>query len=161
MRYLAIDAGLETGYVLAQDDPLTGDVEIIEFGQAQAGFVETAQRLRDLVLYSQEPIKVIVERFDLRPNNKFLADLTTIKVNAAFEALLSETAAEVEFVEQTPSQAKRLVSNEALKRLGWYVMPRDVGRKDANDVRDAFRHLVFYLTRVVKNRRITETAFRP
>ena len=53
---------------------------------------------------------------------------------------------------QTPAQAKGLVKDEALKNLGWWLTGKDVEYKDANAVRDAFRHLVYYLVHEAKNK---------
>ena len=153
---LAIDCGVSTGYVVAEvhDDDM---VEILEQGQfVESNYCVTVSRLEAAVDIF-DVTTIVTERFDLRPGNKFTADLTTVKVNAALQFLQHDRWVNpVEWVEQTPAQAKSLVSNEVLKNLGWYPTGKDVGYKDANDVRDAYRHLVFLLVTARKNRWISE-----
>ena len=47
------------------------------------------------------------------------------------------------------------MTNEVLKRLGWYIMPRQVQQKDANDVRDAFRLLTHHLVERERDKEFT------
>ena len=89
---------------------------------------------------------IVAEQFDLRPSNKFTADLTPVKVNAVLDWLVDD----VHY--QTPAQAKGLVKDATLKNLGWWLTGKDVGYKDANDVRDAFRHLVYYLVHEMRHK---------
>lgn len=153
---LAIDAGVNTGYVVAEvhDDDT---VEILEQDQfVESDYCVTVNRL-EAAASIFDVTTIVTERFDLRPGNKFTADLTTVKVNAALKYVQHDTwATPVEWVEQTPAQAKSLVSNEVLKNLGWYPTGKDVGYKDANDVRDAYRHLVAFLVTARKNRWVSE-----
>lgn len=133
---IAIDPGVNTGIVVAHVEE---EVEILYFEQfICATHVETAQHIKQ-VLDAYPDAVIVAEQFDLRPGNKFSADLTPVKVNAILDYLVDD----IHY--QTPAQAKGLVKDATLKNLGWWLTGKDVGYKDANDVRDAFRHLVYYL----------------
>lgn len=161
---VAIDAGVSTGMVIAGEHA-DGSIEILLYDQFICdNFIDTVStittRFEDtLIVHGLFDLQItfIVEQFDLRPNNKFVADLTTVKVNSALEYELAwHCSAAVVMVHQTPAQAKSLVSNEVLKNLGWYLTGKSVNYKDANDVNDAMRHLVYYIAKTKKNRWIFE-----
>jgi hypothetical protein len=140
---IAIDPGVNTGIVVAHVEE---EVEILYFEQfICATHVETAQHIKQ-VLDAYPGAVIVAEQFDLRPGNKFSADLTPVKVNAILDYLVDD----IHY--QTPAQAKGLVKDATLKNLGWWLTGKDVGYKDANDVRDAFRHLVYYLVHEMRNK---------
>lgn len=147
---IAIDPGVSTGLVIAHIED-GGYVRVSHFAQSSySNYTDTAKWLVDLISienqkYWDDAI-VVSEQFDLRPGNKFLADLTPVKINSILEYHYPD------MIFQTPAQAKSLVKNSVLKNLGWWLTGKDVGQKDANDVRDAFRHLVYYLVHVAKNK---------
>lgn len=139
----AIDPGVSTGVVIARVDT---EVEILYFDQFICStHVETSKVLEDLIKRFDVDV-VVSEQFDLRPSNKFTADLTPVKVNAILDWLVDD----IHY--QTPAQAKGLVKDGTLKNLGWWLTGKDVNYKDANDVRDAFRHLVYYLVHELKHK---------
>ena len=142
-RVLAIDPGISTGYVLAEveDDYVT----IIGYGQFKNSATGTAKW--GAYTMSTYAIDVLVlEKFDLRPQNKFLADLTPVKINAILEYVVNtDSDLAVDIVYQTPAQAKTLITDAALKKLGFWPTGKDVAQPDADDVRDAARHLYRYL----------------
>ena len=99
---------------------------------------------------------IVLERFDLRPHNKFIADLSPVEINSVIQFWNSFCNPKPALVHlTTPAQHKALVTNEVLKRLGWYIMPRQVQQKDANDVRDAFRLLVHHLVECEHDKEFT------
>lgn len=162
--FVAIDAGVSTGIVIAGAHT-DGSIEILHYDQFVCdNHIDTVTTITSAVediaielgLF-QCHFTIIMEQFDLRPQNKFIADLTTVKVNAALEYELTWhwTLAE-EIIYQTPAQAKGLVKNSALKNLGWYLTGKQVNAKDANDVNDAMRHLVYYLVKHKKNIWVSE-----
>lgn len=139
----AIDPGVSTGVVIARVDT---EVEILYFDQFICStHVETSKVLEDLIKRFDVDV-VVSEQFDLRPSNKFTADLTPVKVNAVLDWFVDG----IHY--QTPAQAKGLVKDATLKNLGWWLTGKDVNYKDANDVRDAFRHLVYYLVHDLKHK---------
>lgn len=152
MKILAYDPGVSTGWVIAETSGT--DLEVLDFGQfVFANHVDTVRALATLVQmngYTDE-YEIVAERFDLRPGNKFMADLTPVKVNAAMNLLFDG------IIYQTPAQAKALVTDRALKNLGFWPTGKTVGQPDANDVRDAARHLFYYATAKL---RLTGTARR-
>lgn len=135
---LAYDPGVSTGwaYALIVDGPRGQDVDVLQVGQGKYGsHVDTARFLASLV-EGLRPERVVAERFDLRPGNKFLADLTPVKVNAIVDYLVGDVTY------QTPAQAKTFCPDARLKHLGYWPTGRTVGCPDADDARDALRHLV-------------------
>lgn len=140
-RVLAIDAGLSSGWAVLDFEDDCPPAELALY-QGKMGLIETVDRICE-TYKTYEPDVVITEKFNLRPGNKFLADLTTVSVNGALQYAMHDKFG-VEMVEQTPAQAKGLVSDEVLKRLGMWPTGSIVGTKDADDVRDALRHAVHY-----------------
>lgn len=147
---IAIDPGVNTGIVVARVEE---EVEILHFDQFICStHVETVELIKQ-VLDAYPGAVIVAEQFDLRPGNKFSADLTPVKVNAILDYLVDD----IHY--QTPAQAKGLVKDAALKNLGWWLTGKDVGYKDANDVRDAFRHLVYYLVHEMHHKWTLDTGW--
>lgn len=141
-KVLAYDPGVSTGWACAEvvSTPRGLDIDMLDLGQGKYGsHAATARYLYDKIL-THYPDIVVAERFDLRPGNKFLADLTPVKVNAILDYLLLPVPIEY----QTPAQAKTFTPDSRLKHLGYWPTGRTVGCPDADDVRDALRHLVRY-----------------
>ena len=106
---IAIDPGVNTGLVVAHVDE---EVEILHFDQFICStHVETVE-LINRYLDQYPGATVVAEQFDLRPSNKFTADLTPVKVNAVLDWLVDD----IHY--QTPAQAKGLVKDATLKNLG-------------------------------------------
>ena len=84
---IAIDPGVNTGIVVGSVEE---EVEILHFEQSICTtHVETVERIKQyLDEYPQATI--VVEQFDLRPSNKFTADLTPVKVNAVLDWLIDD-----------------------------------------------------------------------
>ena len=140
---IAIDPGVNTGLVVARVEE---EVEILHFDQFICStHTETAELIKHYLDEYPQAI-VVAEQFDLRPSNRFTADLTPVKVNAILDWFVDD----IHY--QTPAQAKGLVKDATLKNLGWWLTGKDVDYKDANDVRDAFRHLVYYLVHELKHK---------
>lgn len=149
-RVLAIDAGESTGMAVV-DFTETGP-ELVSLSQFIAGTTGTMRWLAGII-ETYEVETVVAEQFNLRPGNKFLADLSTVYRNGALEYMLAVDFAMAP-VWQTPAQAKGLVSDKVLKRLGDEFWPtgRTVGQKDADDARDALRHAIYYAVTTLKHR---------
>lgn len=149
-RVLGIDAGESTG--LAVVDFTQGGTYASYVGQFTDGLVDTVSDIINATV-SFIPDVVVIEQFDLRPGNKFLANLSTVYRNGALEYALA-TEVGTDPVWQTPAQAKGLVSDAVLKRLGDRFWPtgKDVGQKDADDARDALRHAIHYAVVTLKHR---------
>lgn len=157
-RVLAIDAGLSSGWAVV--DFLTDKApEVQALYQARNPLIPTVEGIVQ-TYRTYEPDVVVIEKFTLRPGNKFVADLTTVAVNGAIQYALHD-AFGVEVVEQTPSQAKGLVSDKVLKRLGADFWPTGsvVGAGDADDVRDSLRHAVYYAVQTLHHRPTTEAGW--
>lgn len=144
-RILAVDAGVSTGWVLGEQpsNPYSEGSEILDFGQFKHDHWEdTVTEL--LTKFTSEPITLVIEQFDLRPNNKFRADLTTVKVNSTLSYCAIAWNPKARIVWQTPGQAKGVITDKALKALGFWPTGKTVGCSDADDVRDAARHFYYY-----------------
>lgn len=144
-RILAIDAGVSTGWVLGEQpsNPHDEGSEILDFGQFKHDHWEdTVTEL--LTKFTSDPTTLVIEQFDLRPNNKFRADLTTVKVNSTLSYCATAWNPKARIVWQTPGQAKGVITDKALKTLGFWPTGKTVGCPDADDVRDAARHFYYY-----------------
>lgn len=144
-RILAVDAGVSTGWVLGEQpsNPYSEGSEILDFGQFKYDHWEdTVTEL--LTKFTSEPTSLVIEQFDLRPNNKFRTDLTTVKVNSALSYCATAWNPNARIVWQTPGQAKGVITDKALKALGFWPTGKNVGCSDADDVRDAARHFYYY-----------------
>lgn len=142
---LAVDAGVSTGWVLGQQpsNPYNEGFEILDFGQFKHDHWEdTVTEL--LTKFTSEPTTLVIEQFDLRPNNKFRADLTTVKVNSTLSYCATAWNPKARIIWQTPGQAKGVITDKALKALGFWPTGKTVGCPDADDVRDAARHFYYY-----------------
>lgn len=149
-RVLAIDAGDMTG--LAVVDFESNGTALCLLEQFAGDVTQTMHRVA-AVIRAMDVGVVVAEQFNLRPGNQFVADLSTVYRNGALEYMLAVHFG-IDPVWQTPAQAKGLVSDMVLKRLGSGFWPtgKTVGYKDANDARDALRHAVFYAVEVLNHR---------
>ena len=140
-RIFAYDPGVSTGWVLGDVDG--DDVEIVEYDQFTApSHTDTAFTLKGAI-WCYKPDVVVGERFDLRPHNQFLADYDKQPI-----------------VYQTPTQAKTLVRDATLKALGFWPTGKSVDQPDADDVRDAARHLYHYCAMTLRLKGLLERMSR-
>lgn len=145
-RILAVDAGVSTGWVLGEQpsNPYDEGSEILDFGQFKHDHWEdTVTEL--LTKFTSDPTTLVIEQFDLRPNNKFRADLTTVKVNSTLSYCATAWNPKARIIWQTPGQAKGVITDKALKALGFWPTGKTVSCPDADDVRDAARHFYYYV----------------
>lgn len=163
-KILAIDPGVMTGMCLGkvEDD----DVNLLDYQQVHFPNSEDQARYHVVVanhildyIEKHDPEVIVIEQFDLRPNLKFLPELTPVKVNAILDYALKnkrnqKTGYPYIVYYQTPAQAKSIITDERLKRLGFWPTGKDVGYKDANDVRDAARHLYRFCVMECKLRQL-------
>lgn len=148
-RVLGIDAGESTGLAVVGFEP--NGTALWHLEQFVGDVTQTMRRVAAVIRAMDVGI-VVAEQFDLRPGNKFLADLSTVYRNGALEYMIEqEFGGEVFW--QTPAQAKGLVSDTVLKRIGPEFWPtgKTVGQKDANDARDAIRHAIHYGVEVLQH----------
>lgn len=111
---VSVDPGVSTGVVVARVHD-TSEVEILHFEQFICDSHEdTVFKLLKRIRREENwcSTEIVSEQFDLRPGNKFRADLTPVKVNAVLDY------AHGDIVYQTPAQAKGLVKDQVLKNLG-------------------------------------------
>jgi len=153
---MGIDAGESTGLTVWDFEDET--FYVLAGYQFKAGS-EVANAEQIDTLYSRfTPDVVVAEQFDLRPGNEFVADLSTVGVNNIIKWLHAWEWT-CDLVWQTPGQAKGLVKDKILKRLDFWPTGKLVGQKDANDVRDAARHTVYYAVMTLKHRPTIEAGW--
>lgn len=140
---VGIDAGKSTGLARITV-PLATQARALDLWQFTAAVNEAATHLTEYVNLKPNDV-CVAEQFDLRPHNQFVANLDTVRINAilSYEDVVDHW--------QTPAQAKGLVSDENLKNLGMWPTGKDVGEKDADDVRDALRHALYYVVTKLKH----------
>lgn len=129
MKIFAFDPGLTTGWALFDG------AELVDAGQI-AGVVPAMNLIS---LHCSSGIDVAI-------GESFVITLATAKKSPQAQPLRILGAAEylcalhgVPLVEQLPVQAKKLVSDDSLRNLGWYK-PTSGGHRN-----DAIRHGVVYL----------------
>ena len=136
-RVMAVDPGKSTGIVVGDfhDDRGFSIVHV-----QQLGHEHWMSNVYDILTTYNEyaPDVIVCEQFDLRPGNNFLADLTPVKINSVLEWEIGD------IVWQTPAMAKTTIPDNVLKILGFWPTGISVGQPDANDARDAGRHLFLW-----------------
>ena len=79
-----------------------------------------------------------------------------MKVNAIMDYIYDRRP----IVYQTPTQAKTLVRDATLKALGFWPTGKSVDQPDADDVRDAARHLYHYCAMTLRLKGLLERMSR-
>ena len=136
-RVMAVDPGKSTGIVVG-DFHDNREFSIIHVQQFK--HEHWMSNVYDILTTYNEhaPDVIVCEQFDLRPGNNFLADLTPVKINSVLEWELGDN------VWQTPAMAKNTMPDHVLKSLDFWPTGTGVGQPDADDVRDAGRHLFLW-----------------
>lgn len=136
-RVMAVDPGKSTGIVVGDFHDDHG-FSIIHVQQLK--HEHWMSGVYDILTTRNEfaPDIVVCEQFDLRPGNNFLADLTPVKINSVLAWEIGD------IVWQTPAMAKTTMPDHVLKSLGFWPTGTDVSQPDADDARDAGRHLFLW-----------------
>lgn len=136
-RVMAVDPGKSTGIVVGDfhDDHEFSIIHVQQL-KHEHWMSNTYDILATYNKYA--PDVVVCEQFDLRPGNNFLADLTPVKINSVLEWEIGD------IVWQTPAMAKTTTPDRVLKSLDFWPTGTDVGQPDADDARDAGRHLFLW-----------------
>lgn len=149
LRYVAgLDPGNSTGlHVLRLIPEYQTAVTVLRYQGPPAEALHRLESLvREVALWNED-VLVAGERYTVTAETgKRSAQPTPLKVLGQAEAL-TYSYTNVEFILQTPADAKKLMSNERLRDVGFYTHPSDVNRPDANDVNDAARHALLALAR--------------
>lgn len=136
-RVMAVDPGKSTGIVVGE---FCDDREFSIIHVQQLKHKHWMSNVYDILATYNEhaPDVIVCEQFDLRPGNNFLADLTPVKINSVLEWEIGD------IVWQTPAMAKTTIPDHVLKILGFWPTGSTVGQPDADDARDAGRHLFLW-----------------
>ena len=136
-RVMAVDPGKSTGIVVGD---FHDDHEFSIVHLQQLKHEHWMSNVYDILTTYNEyaPDVTVCEQFDLRPGNNFLADLTPVKINSVLEWEIGD------IVWQTPAMAKTTMPDHVLKSLGFWPTGSTVGQPDADDARDAGRHLFLW-----------------
>lgn len=138
---IGIDPGLSCGLASLHDTRFT----VVEQGPADGILVILEVMLTDLELH--EPgtdVELVIERFVNRPRRR----PTTSQPDALEVIGRVEQVAQrhrVPLTRQEVGPAKRMHPNARLRELNLLVTPRQVSQADANDARDAVRHVLYRL----------------
>lgn len=132
--YIAVDPGVVTGLVLWSDQC---DLEEVYMHEIEG--IKPAADLIKRWAMSISRRTILTEKFTISQR--------TIKGAVKYESLYLNGWLAIEYgddvTEQTPAQAKGLVSDEMLHHLGWWH------KEGAGHANDAARHLIY---RLVKDR---------
>lgn len=135
-RVMAVDPGKSTGIVVGDfHDNREFSITHIQQLKHEHWMSNVYDILATYNKYA--PDVIVCERFDLRPGNNFLADLTPVKINSVLEWEIGG------IVWQTPAMAKTM-PDHVLKSLDFWPTGSAVGQPDADDARDAGRHLFLW-----------------
>lgn len=132
---LAVDPGKMTGWAW-----YTGDPYRPIFGQT-LGRHDFYGQVESMLFHELdvESIEIVVESYTITPASaKMSAQYDPLMIIGALEKLARDNA--WKFTLQPPSHAKRFMTNEALKKLGWWMS----GAKYEHAM-DAARHLGLYM----------------
>jgi hypothetical protein len=142
---IGVDPGLSTGVSVLADARLSSAFQ----GMPEDALNELDGVLRRWTDHCTDTgtgtVLVACERFQAAGRSTHSHQPDAERVFARTAALASLYG--VDFVEQTPADAKRIASDALLRRNGLWTLPRDVGCRDANDANDAMRHAVLLLAR--------------
>lgn len=136
-RVMVVDPGKSTGIVVGD---FYDDREFSIIHVHQLKHEHWMSNVYDILATYNEyaPDVIVCEQFDLRPSNNFLADLTPVKINSVLEWEIGD------IVWQTPAMAKTTIPDHVLKSLDFWPTGSTVGQPDADDARDAGRHLFLW-----------------
>lgn len=144
---VSIDPGMSTGMVVAEVGDHT-PLEIKGVYQIEGGLA--GLRGSGLMHHAYEADTVLVELFKPRQMARSyrLNELEPLRIEGYLEARLAEH--DRTWWGREPAQRKLVsgfmsASEDALKAMGLWTLPSDVGRKDADDVNSAMMHLVSWL----------------
>lgn len=145
---LAIDPGMETGFVHARYDD-DKPVEVIGAWQTQGG---VAGAIPSLVQMSAKYLDTwVFEKFRVTPRVYKADEVEALRMEGA--VLLCRRDVVMQYNGSmllagsghgTAGKNKTAADN-ALRRLGLWHTGKQIGAKDANDVNSAMKHLVAYL----------------
>lgn len=112
-------------------------------GDAMIG-IDTLERELLFAAKRGDELLVACERFTVMPNSGRMSQQTLpLELIGQVEAVATKYAAK--FVLQAPGDVKKFCSNERLRQYNLWTTPKIVDCRDANDVNDAARHVVFGL----------------
>lgn len=143
-RILTIDPGMESGLVVASvdDDSLP---EILWKGQTQGGLVGALKTLASIQA-AFAPSKVVCEAFSPRPGQRSwrLDELEPLRWEGWVFGWEPQT------VFRRPESRKLIngsvsASGDFLRSIGYWTLPSELSRPDANDCNSAMMHLFGYL----------------
>lgn len=129
---LAVDPGKTSGWAYWYDGAIiaTGEDEFIDLLTRTDMWIEAIARGQGVIVCE----RYIINKGTLEKSRQYWS----LEIIGALRYLCLKH--DVEFVLQSPSDAKAFSDNEKLRRMDWYVR----GKQHAND---ALRHLLLYLVK--------------
>lgn len=139
MTYVVgVDPGSSSGLVALHDG-----VRCALYQGKPPGMLVMLESLLKRAQREDEHIVIACERFVLVGPTGHTHQPIAQQVIGQVHALADAYACDV--VMQSPGDAKKMVTNDLLDRLGLFVRRADVNQRDANDANDASRHAVLLL----------------
>lgn len=140
---IGVDGGLSTGVAILREHELFGVFQGL-WSDAFVWFDDALGRLADL----RPSVNVVVAAERFARGSRGNPHSAQPHAQWVYGAVAARCAAlDVEFVTQSPGEAKLLAPNQLLCAAGLYVTPNRVGQPDANDANDAVRHAVLVTAR--------------
>lgn len=136
---IGIDPGDSTGLAV-----IRGDGVRLHHEQGSPSILDDFILRFPFLLYPGQDVLVGCERFVITSETaRHTAQPTALEVIGVVKQLCRLNDWPLHL--QQPANAKRLVTNDLLRKLGLWLTGRDVGRPDANDANDATRHALLVL----------------
>ena len=138
--FIGIDPGLSTGIAVFRN---SGLVDVFQGERSEA--------LRFLRYYeghrpSSESAYVGCERYTHTTQRVYTHQPDTPQLIGAVQYLYSDTSVEIHM--QSPSDARRVMTDRRIRSLGLWITPKKVEQADADDVRMAVRHALLCMLRI-------------
>lgn len=147
-KILAIDPGLETGFVLGEYDD-DADLRIVGAWQTTGGLDGATPSLRSM--NANDLDTWVFEKFRVTPRVYKSAEVEALRFEGAVRMLRPDVVMQYNGSMLLagggrPTAAKNKQAADAvLRRMGLWHTGSMIGAKDANDVNAATKHLVAYL----------------
>lgn len=141
---LAVDPGGHTGLCLLRVPP-RGPAQVVELREVPDGTEGFLDAWYDMTDW---PNHVVCEAFNL-DGRTARPDLTPVEIIGALKAWYHQHGSLRTFVLQTNTQGKHLMTNDVLKRAGYYP---ERGRVGGGHAVDSLRHSLTYVTKTLKHR---------
>jgi len=128
----------DPGYAIGMAVGEFSDTEPLKLVDAMIVDYPSFAQLVGPILSGTQADYVVSEKFVLSSGNDFTADLTAVKVEGQLESVFPE-------IHWRQRSDKVQVSDDLLKRIGWWKTGEDVEWDDGRDANDAIIHMLGFV----------------